>query len=227
MEKFNIRPAKIAFDDAGFIISAFDSTLAHLEAIGSREMWGSTPFSQKDGFAEETIKDVQTSEAYHSTGQGDALRIFIAEVRVETPEWQSGFETQLRYRVADEKGYSHLSVGAAFIREEWIPGHLKSQFEVQGIREELEGKEGFVFLDVVVTDYRTSHRKGAGKALVQQAVDYGRSKRKKVLYLDAWSGNGRKLVGYYEHQGFKVVADFKILKSEGRTWPGALLRMDL
>ncbi|KAI8152241.1 hypothetical protein K4K49_009793 [Colletotrichum sp. SAR 10_70] len=65
MAKITIRDASTAEDDVAFIVAAFDSTLAPLAALGSGAMWGSTPFSQKDGFVEETIKDLRTSERYY------------------------------------------------------------------------------------------------------------------------------------------------------------------
>ncbi|KAK1842026.1 acetyltransferase, partial [Colletotrichum chrysophilum] len=84
MTKITIRDASTAEDDVAFIVAAFDSTLAPLTALGSGAMWGTTPFSQKDGFVEETIKDVRTSERYQATGEGEeALRIFVAEAELE------------------------------------------------------------------------------------------------------------------------------------------------
>ncbi|KAI8192893.1 hypothetical protein KHU50_013010 [Colletotrichum sp. SAR 10_65] len=65
MAKITVRDASTAEDDVAFIVAAFDSTLAPLAALGSGAMWGTTPFSQKDGFVEETIKDVRTSERFY------------------------------------------------------------------------------------------------------------------------------------------------------------------
>lgn len=184
-------------EDAAFIVEAFDSTLPHLAAIGSGEMWGSQPFSQKDGFAEETTKDVEASERYRVTGEGDALRVFIAEVEVDTSAAAAQHDSEnpgLRYRT-DSDGTRFLSVGAAFVREDWLPGHVRTHFHVESVRTEFEGREDFVYLDVMITDYRTGqYRKGTGQALIQRAKEYGAEKRKKVLYAEAWGGNERKLV---------------------------------
>ncbi|KAL2878677.1 Kinesin- motor protein [Colletotrichum sp. CLE4] len=197
----NVRNAGQIPHDADFIVKAFDSVLAPLAAMGSGEMWGSQPFSQKDGFVEENLKDVETSERYRTTGEGDALRIFIAEVEVGsssaaaeiTPHDAGLDEPGLRFRVAED-GKRYLSVGAAFVRTNWLPGHVKAQFKQDKIRAELEGKRNFVYLDVVVTDFRAGrHRKGAGEALVRRAKEYGVEKGMQVLYVDAWAGNEKKL----------------------------------
>ncbi|KAL0935418.1 acetyltransferase [Colletotrichum truncatum] len=226
MEKIQIRDAGVSEDDAAFIVEAFDSTLPHLTAIGSSGMWGLTPFSQKDGFTEETIKDVRDSCTHRLTGEGEALRIFIAEVEVSRSDDETP-HAGLRFRT-DDNGTRYLSVGAAFVRENWVPGHLEAQFHVDGIRAELEGREDFVFLDVLVTDYRAGElRKGAGEVLMKKAGEFGVERGKKVLYLDAWSGNERKLVRFYEQRGFNVVAEFEINRANGTTWPGALLKREL
>ncbi|KAF6804595.1 hypothetical protein CMUS01_14814 [Colletotrichum musicola] len=224
MAAIHIRDAGISPDDAAFIVEAFDSTLPHLAAVGSGGMWGSQPFSEKDAFAEETAKDVKTSLEYQATGEGDALRIFVAEVEVGT---EATPHAGLRYRTADD-GRRYLSVGAAFVREEWLPDHVKGQFDVEEVRTELEGREGFVFLDVLVADCRTGGmRQGAGEALVTRACEHGVEKGKKILYLDAWSGNDRKLVRYYERLGFTAVAGFELKRAGKTTWPDTILRKDL
>ncbi|KAK2044540.1 hypothetical protein LZ31DRAFT_282372 [Colletotrichum somersetense] len=172
-------------------------------------MWGPRLFSEKEGFREETAAaDVRASERYRATGEGEALRIFIADAEVKPSSSSSaaaplppqsgvddtGRRAGLRYWTAED-GARMLSVGVAFVRDNWLPGHVKSQSHVDAIRAELDGREGFVYLDVLVTDFRTGgHRKGAGEALVKQARDYGLERGAKTLYVDAWAGNGRKLV---------------------------------
>ncbi|KZL86096.1 kinesin motor domain-containing protein [Colletotrichum incanum] len=231
MNKLRLREGGVLPYDDTFIVEAFDSTISYLEAIGSGQMWGSQPFSEKEGFVEETAKDVRTSEKYRTTGEGDALRVFLAEVVVEPsakpPPNSATKPPGPRYWTADD-GTCMISVGAVFIRENWLPGHIKSQFQVDAIRTELKGNEGFVYLDVLVTDFRTGHhRKGAGEALVRQAKDYGLKKGMKTLYVDAWAGNGMKLVEFYEKQGFSVVSDFEMKRANGTVWPGTLLRVGL
>ncbi|KZL74322.1 acetyltransferase [Colletotrichum tofieldiae] len=231
MGKMRLREGGTLPHDDTFIVEAFDSTISYLEEIGSGQMWGSQPFSEKEGFVEETAKDVRTSEKYRTTGEGDALRVFLAEVVVEPSAMPlSNSTTQPpgpRYWAADD-GTRMISVGAVFVRENWLPEHVKSQFHVNAIRTELEGNEGFVYLDVLVTDFRTGHqRKGAGEALVRKAKDYGLEKGMKALYVDAWAGNGRRLVEFYEKQGFSIVSDFEMKRANGTIWQGTLLRAEL
>ncbi|KAF4784536.1 kinesin motor domain-containing protein [Colletotrichum scovillei] len=233
----NVRDAGLAPHDADFIVEAFDSTLAPLAALGSGAMWGSQPFSQKDGFVEENLKDVAASERYQTTGEGDALRIFIAEIEVAsqaatraiTPHDAGQDEPGLRYRTTED-GKRYVSVGAAFVRTNWLPGHVKGQFDKEEkIRDELEGKkDGFVYLDVVVTDYRTGrYRKGAGEALIRRAREYGVAEGMQVLYVDAWAGNEKKLNRFYERQGFVVVDGFTFARTGKPAWLGTLMRLDL
>ncbi|GKT43061.1 uncharacterized protein ColSpa_03242 [Colletotrichum spaethianum] len=231
MAKLRLREGGVLPHDDTFIVEAFDSTISYLEAIGSGGMWGSRLFSETEGFMEETAEDIRKSERYRTTGEGDALRIFIADVGVEPSAIPLPNSTTKppgpRYWTADD-GTRMLSVGVAFVRENWLPGHVKSQFHVDAIRTELQGNEGFVYLDVLVTDFRTGHhRKGAGEALVRKAKDYGLEKKMKVLYVDAWAGNGRKLVEFYEKLGFSIVADFEMKRANGTIWPGTLLRIGL
>ncbi|KXH50115.1 acetyltransferase [Colletotrichum nymphaeae SA-01] len=233
----NVRDAGLASHDAEFIVEAFDSTLAPLAAMGSGAMWGSQPFSQKDGFVEENLKDVAASERYQTTGEGDAFRIFIAEVEVESPAATGAItphdagqdEPGLRYRTAED-GKRYVSVGAAFVRTNWLPGHVMRQFDKEEkIRDELEGKkDGFVYLDVIVTDYRTGrYRKGAGEALIRRVKEYGVEEGMQVLYVDAWAGNEKKLNRFYERQGFVVVDDFTFARTDKHAWLGTLMRLDL
>ncbi|KAF4834475.1 hypothetical protein CGCTS75_v003462 [Colletotrichum tropicale] len=225
MAKIIIRDASTAEDDVAFIVAAFDSTLAPLAALGSGAMWGSTPFSQKDGFVEETIKDVQTSERYQATGEGEeALRIFVAEVELEDGT-EAGAGVGLRCREAGD-GRRYLPVGMAMVREEWVPGHVKNHFHVEKIREALEGRKDFVYVDVLISDFRTGGlRKGAGEALLGRAGKYAVEKGMKEVYIDAWAGNGGGLVRYYEKHGFKFVAGFEMTRGNGTSWPGTLMKM--
>ncbi|EFQ25621.1 acetyltransferase [Colletotrichum graminicola] len=238
MNKLRIREAGALPQDDAYIVEVFDSTLPYLEAMGSHGMWGSRPFSEKEGFREQTARDVRASERYRARGEGEALRIFIADAEVQPSSAApllipSGGDDEprrhagLRYWTGDD-GALLLSVGAVFVRDNWLPGHVKSQFHVDAIRAELEGKEGFVYLDVLVTDFRTGHeRQGAGEALVKQARDYGLERGAKTLYLDAWAGNGRKLVEFYRKLGFSIVADFEMKRANGTIWPGTLMRVGL
>jgi len=123
--QFLIRDAGTVDGDAQFIIPAFDAALPFLDSIGSHEQWGSTPFSHREGWTDETLQQIRESEHYRLTGAGDAFRIFI--VKRECPA--EGAKTldagQAHFRVAVD-GRRFLSVGFAFIRENWVPYYITS-----------------------------------------------------------------------------------------------------
>jgi hypothetical protein len=192
---FLVRDAGAVEGDGPFIISAFDSALPFLDSIGCHEQWGSTPFSHRAGWAEETLQQIRDAEHYRLTGagDGDALRMFIVE-----REWPAeGAETldagQVHSRVAVD-GRRFLSVGFVFFREDWVPSYIASQRHLHiGDAE----RRSLVYLEVMVTDSRVGGlRRGAGAALIRGVRDYGRSRQKTALYVDGWGGNERKLVKF-------------------------------
>ncbi|KAI8253292.1 hypothetical protein K4K56_008720 [Colletotrichum sp. SAR 10_98] len=142
MAKVTIRDASTAEDDVTFIVAAFDSTLAPLAALGSGAMWGSTPFSQKDGFVEGTVKDVRTSERYRATGEGEeALRIFVAEVELEVGT-EAGLRTEGLRKGAGEAllGWTRKHAVEKGLREVYLDawagngGGLVRYYERHGFR---------------------------------------------------------------------------------------------
>jgi hypothetical protein len=193
--QFLVRDAGTVEGDGPFIISAFDAALPFLDSIGSHEQWGSTPFSHREGWAEETLQQIRDSEHYRlkGAGDGDALRIFIVE-----REWPAGgAETldagQAHSRVAVD-GRRFLSVGFAFVRENWVPSYITSQRHLH-IGDAERGS--VVYLEVMVSDSRVgSLRRGAGAALIRSIRDYSRSRQKKALYVDGWAGNEKKLIKF-------------------------------
>lgn len=57
------------------------------------------------------------------------------------------------------------------------------------------GGGGFIYVDVVVTDFRTGKRRaGAGAALLQAAKEYARDRGRRSVYIDCWTGGTGKLV---------------------------------
>lgn len=182
--EFHIRHASSADDDAQFIVAAFDSTLPYLSSIGAGGMWGETPFSEKDGFEQETIESVQKSEH-----QDDCLKIFIAEVESSVTTAASVYAEQSERRTR---------VGLAMIRENSLPTYITEREEM---KPEVDGAKRFVFLEVMISDYRTSPlHKGAGAALIEAIKRYGRENEKDTLYVDCWAGNDAKL----NRSGFSV-----------------------
>lgn len=189
--QFLFREAGLSDTDGPFIISAFDAALPYLESIGSHEQWGSTPFSQREGWVEETLQQITDSERYRLTGEsrdeGGRLRIFIVER--ENPA--EGVDNQhVSSRTVD--GRRFLSVGLAFVYENWIPSYITAQSHLHiGDAE----RESSIYLEVVVTDSRVGDLcRGAGAALLRGVRDFGKKIGTKVLLLDGWAGNDRKLI---------------------------------
>ncbi|KAJ4404815.1 hypothetical protein N0V82_010420 [Gnomoniopsis sp. IMI 355080] len=244
---FQVREAESSFSDDKFVVAAFDSSLPYLASIGSQEMWGSTPFSERDGWAAETSQQVQDAETFRLTGQGEALRIFVVEAEVlpdaDGREVQQGSE--LNSRVRPEDGKRLVAVGFAFVREDWVPPYVASQEHLVG---ELAGADSCLYIEAMVADYRVSGplRKGSGSALVQAIKEYGLKTQRRALFVDGWAGNDRKLVrlvldrspipvlrglkwlnSYYTRQGFRVVGDFSLARKDKAPWLGTLLRMQV
>ncbi|KAI3005821.1 hypothetical protein CBS147346_4171 [Aspergillus niger] len=212
---FHLRPAKPTPTDHSFILSAFDSSLPLLASIGSHEQWGSTPFSQRGDFPQETLKELDQSEEYRLTGKSnmDGLRIFIVEREYHHDDEEHTESLSSDLRVTSD-GQCFLPVGFAYVRENWIPN----------------GSEigGFLYLEVMVTDSRVGRLcRGAGAALIRGMREYGQGRGMKALWVDGWAGNERKLIRYYEQQGFRAVGDWSHTRANNVPWLGTLMCMEI
>ncbi|KAE8324807.1 hypothetical protein BDV39DRAFT_115387 [Aspergillus sergii] len=225
--EFLVRDAGTVEGDDQFVVAAFDAAIPYLTSIGSHEQWGTTPFSHREGWVDETvqqIKDSNSSAVQSEQNKNGVLRIFIVEKECDAGGPESFDSRLVHYRVSSD-GRRYLSVGFAFVRENWIPGYIESQTHLQIPESE---RENNIYLEVMVTDCRVgSVRRGAGSALIQGIRDYGRKKQKKTFWLDGWAGNNRKLVRYYENQGFQGVGDFSLPRANKAPWVGTLMRMDI
>lgn len=222
--RFHVREAESSFGDDKFVLAAFDSALPYLASIGSHEMWGLTPFSQRDGWAAKTSQQVKDAESYRLTGQGEALRIFIveAELPAAVGEGRPGSDLrilkdatdkghELQTRIRPEDGRHALPVGFAFVREDWIPQYIASQ-EHLGL-EDAE-RNSCVYIEVMVADHRVSSelRKGSGAALIQRIREYGQRTQRRALFVDGWAGNDKRLIRLvflcletaYEHRRLNI-----------------------
>ena len=189
---FTVREASTAFNDPQFIVEAFDSTLPFLASIGSGDMWGSISYSERPGFIEETAKSVKESEQYALIGSGEAVLILIAETELPDSK-DSGLPSECRIRT-DDSGRRFLAVGTAEIRQK-PPSYIVEQEHLGFKHSEGEGINDLVYLEVVVADHRTGGPgKGAGTALINGAVEYGRKLGKRYLYVDSVSGRLRLLL---------------------------------
>ncbi|KAI3342335.1 acetyltransferase [Ustulina deusta] len=222
---FHVRGLDEGLGDGQFMIDAFDASLPHLAAIGSGGQWGTESFSERHN-AEDRIKAVQQALRYQSTGEGDPILIFVVEAEIP---FSAVDEPPASVRVrTGEAGKKLLPVGTATLSEGIHPGYVRAQFHRDAIKKELDGTRDYLYLEALITDFRAGPwRKGAGAALVEHARQVCRERGRRVLYADAYAGNDRKLVRYYEKLGFSLVDYFESPTPDGSTWPGAFLRMDV
>lgn len=203
---FHVRPAGKSPTDAQFFIDAFDSTLPYLASIGSEEMWGLEPFSKREGFAQETTEQVEQSQGLRPTPDGKVLKVLICEAELPGGDYYGGLSdvayirTEMDARDSEKNGMRHfLSVGAAIIREDWIPSYIEKEEHLGLGRRKPPAtahnhENGFVYLEVMVTDCRLGeYRRGAGAALLHGVREYAQSKGMQTIYVDAWAGNDGKL----------------------------------
>lgn len=256
MYHFHVRDAETSRGDGEFILAAFDSAMPYLASIGSHEQWGTTPFSEQDGWTAETRQQIHDAETYRRTGgtggaeqqeeeeEGARRRIFIVEAKEE------------------QEGMRAVPVGFAFVREQWIPTYIVSQPHLAmamavGVGVDEADRASCLYLEVMAADHRVDDlvRKGCGATLIQGIKAYGQRSGKKCLFVDGWAGNERKLIrfvpnlswapspsrqalekglkgmtmrgSYYERQGFQVVDDFTLPRKGKSPWLGTLLRMDI
>ncbi|KAM3479160.1 hypothetical protein MY8738_005583 [Beauveria namnaoensis] len=145
---------------AQFIIAAFDSTIPHLAAIGPAEVWREQPFSEREGFAQETLESIQKSKDPDS-----ALKIFIAETQ----------------KTGCTDSAERIRVGSATVRQDSVPAYIT---EHEDMKPYIQEAEDFLFLEVVIVDHRTDGHKGVGTSLLKYIQRYGRQRGKKTLYVD-------------------------------------------
>ncbi|KND92313.1 hypothetical protein TOPH_02919 [Tolypocladium ophioglossoides CBS 100239] len=192
INQFHIRHASSAGDDAQFIVAAFDSTILYLTSIGAGAMWGEKPFSEKEGFEQETVESVQKSESHE-----DSVRIFIAKVKSPGAANAHPGATPAN---TEQSAKQSVRVGAAMIREDSLPTYIT---ERQEMKPEVDRAKHFLFMKLT-----GSLHKGARSALIEAIKRYGRENNKNTLYVDCWAGNSGKLNKYYEKYGFIKVGDF-------------------
>lgn len=190
---FSVRDAGAAPNDVDFIIAAFDSTIPVLISTGNSGMWGTELFSAKDGFAKVTKEDVEQSQKFRLTGQGEATRQFIAQVE-ETDKTDETTEDGLS-RWTDENGCTFLSAGMVTVFEDRFVKHILNHATLKEFCTAATAVGEFLWIDVLVTDYRIgSKRKGAGDALLHKVVEHAKERGKKTVYVDCWTGGTAKLV---------------------------------
>ncbi|TGJ79582.1 hypothetical protein E0Z10_g9178 [Xylaria hypoxylon] len=222
---FHIRGLIEGSSDIQFIVDAFDASIPQLASIGSGGQWGSEPFSERSNIGEK-IKIFEQAQRYQLTGEGDPIRIFVIEAEIPSSAVDE-LPASVRVR-ADDTGKNFLAVGSVMLSEGMYPPYLRPYFDKDTIKKELDGTRDYIYLEALITDYRTGPwRKGAGAALIEHSRQFCHERGKPILYVDSYGGNDRKLVKYYEAQGFLVVDDFEPLKPDGSKWPGVFYQLGI
>ncbi|KAI0156480.1 acetyltransferase [Xylariaceae sp. FL1272] len=214
--------------DAQFMMDAFDAALPALAARGSGAQWGSTPFRElPPDQQEKRSKMVRQAMKFQATGEGNPIRIYIAEKEITQEEFDS-FKQPV-YTRDGEDGKKYLAVAYVRLSEDYLPDYIAALIETQeAVKKELGGKKDYVYLEALIADFRTGeYRKGAGAALIKFAKEYCLEKKKPTLYLDSWAGNEGTLIKYYTGQGFSLFDEFRGPKPDGSEWHGAVYRMDV
>ncbi|KAM0341558.1 hypothetical protein ACHAPU_010008 [Fusarium lateritium] len=226
--QFSIRDARASFNDAQFIIDAFDSTLPHLAAAGNSGQWGTEPLSKKKGFIQGIHDTVAKSEKFLETGTGDPVRVFIAEVEDDHSSSDTSKVDGVARRV-DEDGKVLVSVGFVKVLDQQFVSYLKASDGLKDVVLPASEKGRFVFLQYLVTDHRVGDkRRGAGAALLQKVKEYTAEHDWKTVWIDCWDGGNGQLVQYYVDRGFQIMGSFEDSDETDETpWKGKLLRIQL
>ncbi|KAE9993595.1 hypothetical protein EG327_004354 [Venturia inaequalis] len=203
MSKFHIRTTALP-EDTTFILEAFDSSLPHLAKTGSGEQWGSEPRSTQEVF----VKRIQTEVEKARSGMSENNVVFVAEVPSDEVVAES---TRVR---RDEVDQQILKVAAAVVQGEF-PSYVAERKNLEACVRAAVERADFLYLSVMISDFRSGGlRKGAGAVLAQRVKEYAREKGKATVYCDCWAGNGGKLVGFYESQGFVPVDGFEAKRDD-------------
>ncbi|KAK5996659.1 hypothetical protein PT974_01998 [Cladobotryum mycophilum] len=205
--------------DAAFIVASFDASVQHLSATGNADHWGTQPFSSKPGFLEETGREVAQSEVFRRTGEGERIRVFIAQAEDDDDGPSAATEDGLHRRKEEEVGdgqriKTYIPIGAMTIRDDEFASHINTTDILKPHLQQAK-QSSFVYIDVVLTDFRLAphKRQGAGAALIQRAKEYARERGKKSVY--------------YENLGFVPVQDYQVVQKTGKIWPARFFRFDL
>lgn len=193
---FHIREQLAEQEDTDFLVAAFDSCISYCESVGSGGMWGSQLFSEKAGFLQATAEDVVASEKHRTTGEGEAVRIFIAERAAvgPTPPRQQDLCYSLGNGGTGTQRF--LKVGAAQVKLNWFPAYVAQQAHLEHRRDEAKTAGDWGYIEVMISDFRTSDedRKGVGAALMDYIKHFAVENSAKAIFVDAWSGNSGRLV---------------------------------
>ncbi|KAF4465451.1 gcn5-like n-acetyltransferase [Fusarium albosuccineum] len=191
---FVIRPATIAALDHELLVDFRHSQLSWLSTVGSGDQWG-TKSTRNDPVPLERGRSWVERSEKDVEWDGDWCRAFVAEASNGVPV-------------------------AGLVLDSKAPAYVNS------VLPEQDESDPFVYLAYLISNRNASaeERKGVGAALIAFAKDQVRSAGVSRICLDCFRGNDRKLVRYYESQGFKALQDFT---AGEKKWQGCVLEMRL
>ncbi|KXJ87462.1 hypothetical protein Micbo1qcDRAFT_167470 [Microdochium bolleyi] len=226
--------------DEAHILDLFDSAIEYLPTIGSGDQWGPQLFSKQQSRQEGLSRIVTASvENQKNASPGDLFdmsrdniphaRILVAE---STPTTSGGAVVGQKgvEKGEEEDGEAPAVRVAGLAYQDFVPPNMAANEQYRPSADMINAREGkFVYVWVLVSNFRVDaeRRKGGGSALLGRTIELAKAHGKKWVYVDCWTGNDRKLVQYYERQGFSLVKDFLFEKPDGSMWPGSLLELDV
>ncbi|PVH97588.1 hypothetical protein DM02DRAFT_616460 [Periconia macrospinosa] len=212
---FHIRLASLAAKDNERFLAFVDSQLPWLESVGSGGQWGSTPRGNVEASQKKAFTRVQKSEACEGKPYSSYWgRAYVLEAEVDVDSLSD--EVKQLSGPPNENGRVRVPV-AGMVLESTSADYVRS------ILPEIDEKSPFLYLFFLASDRRTSSiNKGSGAFLINHAKEEATRLGIRRIAGDCWTGNGRKLVQFYESQGFKSIEDFE---AGDQKWPGTVFEM--
>ncbi|OBT85288.1 hypothetical protein VE02_06523 [Pseudogymnoascus sp. 03VT05] len=189
-----IRPATIAASDHDLLVDFQESQISWLSTVGSADQWGTKSVREANPAVTDKARSCIERSEQNAPWGSDWCRASIAESSSGVPV-------------------------AGLVLDSKAPAYVSS------VLPEQDEEDPFVYLAYLISNRDAGEeRKGAAAALIGFAKEQVRGAGVKRICLDCFRGNGRKLVRYYESQGFKVLEDFTAGEKE---WQGCVLEMRL
>ncbi|KFY70497.1 hypothetical protein V499_09120 [Pseudogymnoascus sp. VKM F-103] len=189
-----IRPATIAASDHELLVDFQESQIPWLSTIGSADQWGTKSVREANPAVTQKARSWIERSEQNAPWGSEWCRASIAESSSGVPV-------------------------AGLVLDSKAPAYVSS------VLPEQDESDPFVYLAYLISNRDAGEeRKGAAAALIGFAKEQVRSTGVKRICVDCFRGNDRKLVRYYESQGFKVLEDFTAGEKE---WQGCVLEMRL
>ncbi|CZT22924.1 uncharacterized protein RCC_08632 [Ramularia collo-cygni] len=193
--QLTIRPAALKSSDHELLIDFKDSQLEWLSEVGSTEQWGTQPAREGNPSVLEKCRQWVEKSESHVPWGAEWCRAFVAETSTGTPV-------------------------AGLVLDSKAPAYVRAILPGQ------DEQDPFVYLAYLISNRNAGgEKKGAGAALINVAKEQTRKAGLNRICLDCFRGNGRKLVKYYESQGFVSIGDFSASVPDKDDWLGCVMEM--